>query len=75
MPTEGLPSDSEMPADSKASINPSDIDSLLSDSKLPFPDASKKFYFHEGRRWGRNETRNKDRDNAPVDRIYLVPYM
>ena len=33
---------------------------------MPFPDASKKFYFREGRCWGRNETRNKDRDNAPV---------
>lgn len=38
----------------------------ISDSKLPFPDVSKNFYFREGRCWGRNETRNKERDATPV---------
>lgn len=55
-----------LPADSKIPENPSDVNCSISDSKLPFPDVSKNFYFREGRRWGRNETRNKERDATPV---------
>lgn len=69
------PSVEKVPAKTKTSAtksppanneNPSDSYSSISDTKLPFPDVSKKFYFREGRRWGRNETRNKERDTAPL---------
>ena len=50
------------PDDSKTYENLSDINSSISHSRLPFPDVSKKFYFREGRRWARNEKRNKDHD-------------
>ena len=69
--TKSPPADYEIPSktqpvDSKTYENPSDINSSISHSRLPFPDVSKKFYFQEGRHWARNETHNKDRDATPM---------
>ena len=81
IPTDSLPVHSKKPAKNQRANSKVPEDNLpvendtansptqdfsVSDSQLPFPDASKEFYRHQGRSWARHEARDRARDATPI---------
>lgn len=69
-PAKNQPANSKVPENSlpveNDTANSPTQDFSVSDSQLPFPDASKEFYRHQGRSWARHEARDRARDATPI---------